>query len=75
SNYGRDLGVNFRGLVAKSKLEYRLGFFTGANISGTAPVRTVGRLVYNFLDPDKSFYYAGTNLGKGRTISLGAGFD
>lgn len=75
SNYGRDLGVNFRGLVAKDKLEYRLGFFTGANLYGKAPLRTVGRLVYNFLDADKSFYYAGTNLGKGKTVSLGAGFD
>lgn len=75
SNYGRDLGVNFRGLVAKSKLEYRLGFFTGANLYGKAPLRTVGRLVYNFLDADKSFYFAGTNLGSGKTISLGGGFD
>lgn len=75
NNYGRDLGVNFRGLVAKSKLEYRLGFFTGANLTGTAPLRTVGRLVYNFLDADKSYYYSGTNLGSGKTVSLGAGFD
>lgn len=75
SNYGRDLGVNFRGLVAKSKLEYRLGFFTGANLYGKAPLRTVGRLVYNFLDADKSYYFSGTNLGKGKTVSLGGGFD
>lgn len=74
-NYGRDLGVNFRGLLANSKLEYRLGFFTGRNTDGKAPLRTVGRVVYNFLDPDKNFYYSGTNLGAGKTISLGAGVD
>jgi len=75
SNYGRDIGVNFRGLLLNSKLEYRLGFFTGRYKYGNEPLRTVGRLVYNFLDADKSFYYSGTNLGKGKTISLGVGAD
>lgn len=75
SNYGRDIGVNFRGLLLNSKLEYRLGFFTGRYKNGSEPLRTVGRVVYNFLDADKSYYYSGTNLGKGKTISLGAGAD
>jgi hypothetical protein len=75
SNYGRDIGVNFRGLLLNDKLEYRLGFFTGRYKNGNDPLRTVGRLVYNFLDADKSYYYSGTNLGKGKTISLGVGAD
>lgn len=75
SNFGRDIGVNFRGLLLKDKLEYRLGFFLGRHKDGKDPLRTVGRLVYNFLDADKSFYYSGTNLGKGKVISLGGGID
>lgn len=75
SNFGRDLGVNFRGYLLDDRLEYRLGWFLGRHKDGKDPLRTVGRLVYNFLDKDKSFYYSGTNLGKGKTISLGAGVD
>ncbi|MBC7390529.1 MAG: hypothetical protein H7329_15045 [Opitutaceae bacterium] len=75
SNFGRDVGVNTRGLLLKGKLEYRLGVFLGRGLNGNDPLRTVGRLVYNFLDADKNFYYSGTNLGKGKTISLGLGVD
>ncbi|NIJ45968.1 hypothetical protein FHR24_002439 [Wenyingzhuangia heitensis] len=78
NNLGRDLGVNFRGFFADEKLEYRLGFFSGrTSFAGTdeSPIRTVGRLVYNVFDKDKSFYYSGTNLGKGKTLSIGAGID
>lgn len=77
-NLGRDLGVNFRGFFVSDKLEYRLGFFTGrTNFAGTekSPVRTVGRLVYNVFDKDKSYYYSGTNQGKGKTLSIGGGVD
>ncbi len=78
NNLGRDLGVNFRGFFADEKLEYRLGFFSGrTSFEGTddSPLRVVGRLVYNVFDKDKSFYYSGTNLGKGKTLSLGLGVD
>lgn len=74
-NFGRDLGVNARGFLLKDKFEYRLGIFTGRNIDGQAPLRVVGRAAYNFLDPEKDLYYAGTKLSKGNTIALGAGFD
>lgn len=74
-NFGRDLGVNARGFLAKDKLEYRVGVFTGRNVDGGAPLRTVGRVVYNFMDADKDYYYAGTKLGKGKTLSWGAGWD
>lgn len=74
-NFGRDLGVNARGFLFKERLEYRLGAFTGRNTDGRGPVRIVGRVAYNFLDIEKGYYYAGTKLGKGRTFTLGAGFD
>lgn len=73
--FGRDIGLNARGFFLNDKLEYRLGLFSGRRFSPDAPFRTVARLVYNFLEPDKNFYYAGTQLGKGKTISLGAGLD
>lgn len=74
-NFGRDLGVNARGYFLNEKLEYRIGVFTGRRFTDNSPLRTVGRVVYNFLDADKNYYYSGTNLGNGKTISLGAGFD
>ena len=70
-NFGRDLGINTRGFLLEDKLEYRLGVFTGRRFDDGAPLRVVGRLVYNFLDPEKDFYYAGTKLGSGKTIALG----
>ncbi len=77
-NLGRDLGVNVRGFLLGEKMEYRLGFFSGrTSYTGEdkSQVRTVGRLVYNIFDKDKSFYYSGTNLGKGKTLSIGGGID
>jgi hypothetical protein len=74
-NFGRDLGVNFRGFLFQDHLEYRLGTFTGRNVDGKGPLRFVGRVAYNFLDREKDYYYSGTNLGKGKTFTWGAGFD
>ncbi|MGF6928780.1 hypothetical protein QFZ48_004280 [Chitinophaga sp. W2I13] len=74
-NFGRDLGINARGFLANDKLEYRLGVFTGRNVDGGAPLRTVGRVAYNFLDAEKDYYYAGTKLGNGKTFAWAAGFD
>jgi len=74
-NFGRDLGVNFRGFIFNNKFEYRLGVFTGRNIDGEGPLRYVGRFAYNFLDTESGYYYAGTNLGKGKNLTWGAGFD
>lgn len=74
-NFGRDLGVNFRGFLFNDHLEYRTGVFTGRNTDGKGPLRFVGRFAYNFLDREKDYYYAGTNLGAGKTFTWGAGFD
>lgn len=74
-NFGRDLGVNARGFIFNNKFEYRLGVFTGRNTDGKGPLRLTGRFAYNFLDADKDYYYVGTKLGKGKTFTLGAGFD
>lgn len=74
-NFGRDLGVNTRGFLLNDKLEYRIGAFTGRNVDGKGPLRVVSRVAYNFLDPEKDYYYSGTNLGKGKTLSWAVGYD
>ena len=74
-NFGRDLGVNTRGFLFDQRLEYRVGAFTGRNVDSKGPLRFTGRFAYNFLDREKDYYYAGTNLGAGKTFTWGAGFD
>jgi hypothetical protein len=74
-NFGRDLGLNSRGFLFNDRFEYRVGLFTGRDTDGKGPLRIVGRFAYNFLDKDKSYYYSGTNLGVGKTLTWGAGFD
>ena len=74
-NFGRDLGINTRGFLAGDHFEYRLGAFTGRNTDGKGPLHFVGRFAYNFLDLEKDYYYSGTNLGQGKTVTWAAGFD
>ena len=72
---GRDIGVGGRGYSLDGKLGYRLGVFAGRRDWGTdshGPMRVIGRAEYNFLDRDK---YSGTNLGEGKTFTIGGGFD
>lgn len=80
-NYiGRDTGIQLRGLIAKH-LEYRVGAFQGKRnatpmrvVSTNAP-RIAGRLQFNFLDAETSYFYAGTYAGTKRIFSIGAGYD
>ncbi|SEM02998.1 hypothetical protein SAMN04488505_103181 [Chitinophaga rupis] len=74
-NFGRDLGVNTRGFLFNDKFEYRVGAFTGRNVDGKGPIRLTSRLAYSFMDAEKDYYYAGTNLGKGKTLTWGIGAD
>ncbi|MFI3259786.1 MAG: hypothetical protein R3Y16_06805 [Rikenellaceae bacterium] len=72
---GRDIGVNFLGSIIPDKLKYRIGAFSGRRDfenSDKSTLRFVGRVTYNFFDDD---CYSGTNLGQGKTFTLGAGFD
>lgn len=79
---GRDVGVQFRGLVLDNHLEYRAGIFQGKRNAGTADqvagqnmFRLAARVQVNFLDPETGFFYAGTYLGKKKVLSVGAAFD
>ncbi len=76
---GRDIGVNLGGGFLENKLRYSIGAFMGSTFTDAdgdsylnSPLRFVGRLQYSFYDCDK---YAGTNLGEGKTFTIGGGFD
>lgn len=79
---GRDIGINLTGGFFDQKLSYTIGAFLGRDFSddtentedshNNGPLRYVGRLQYDFLDRDK---FAGSNLGEGKTFTIGAGFD
>jgi hypothetical protein len=78
---GRDIGLQFRGLIAQH-LEYRLGVFQGQKVDAAAgkvaarnAPRVMARLQYNLLDAETSYFYAGTYAGTKKVLSVGAGVD
>ncbi len=75
NNFGRDIGLNFRGFIFNERLEYRTGIFSGRNIDTGGTFRYITRLNYSFLDKEQDLYYTGTTLGKGRIFSVGGGMD
>jgi hypothetical protein len=76
STVGRDTGFQARGYLAGSRIEYRVGAFQGArDPDSNNAFRYAGRVQYNALDPEKGFFYAGTNLGAKRILAVGAAFD
>jgi hypothetical protein len=74
-NFGRDVGLNARGFLAKGRLEYRLGVFMGRNFDGYGPQRVVARLNYSFFDLEQDLYYTGASLGTKKIFAIGAGAD
>jgi len=79
----RDTGLEARGLFWDKHLDIRLGVFTGlrGNASDGSPLnpkdnpRFTGRVQYNFLDAEESFFYGGNYLGAKKILSIGAGLD
>lgn len=79
---GRDVGLQFRGLVLDNHLEYRAGIFQGKRNPGTADqvaaqnmFRLAARVQINIFDAETGFFYAGTYLGKKKVLSFGGAFD
>ena len=79
---GRDVGLQFRGLVLDNHLEYRAGIFQGKRNPGTADqvagqnmFRLAARVQVNILDAETGFFYAGSYLGKKKVLSIGGAFD
>lgn len=72
---GRDTGFQARGYFLNKKLEYRAGLFQGMRDTQSRELRTTLRLQYNVFDPETSYFYTGTYLGKKKVLAIGAGFD
>ena len=75
---GRDDSVTLWGNVLENKLQYR--FMVGQGVTGESrnpggDLRLAGRLVYSFLEPETSWFNAGTYRGGKRVLSLGIGRD
>ncbi len=76
NNFGRDIGVNFRGYLLDEKLEVRAGVFRGGAINGSrSNLRGALRLNYNIFEEEKSHYYTGQSMGEKKTLAIGAGID
>jgi hypothetical protein len=76
STLGRDTGVQARGYLLGSRLEYRLGAFQGfRDADSDNPFRYAGRVQYNLIGTDIGYLYTGTSLGKRKVLAVGATFD
>jgi hypothetical protein len=76
STLGRDTGVQARGYLLGSRLEYRVGAFQGFRDAGSDnSFRYAGRVQYNLLDTETGYLYTGTNLGKKKILAVGGTFD
>ncbi len=76
SNVGRDTGFQAKGYFFDNHLEYRAGVYQGVRLAGSRNAfRFTGRLMYAFLEPEVGPFYAGTYLGKKKTLTIGASYD
>lgn len=77
SKVGRDDGLVCWGNLWGGKLQYRLGLMEGVegDENPADNLRVAGRLSLSLLDPETDWFNQGTNLGKKKVLSLGAGFD
>lgn len=81
---GRDLGVQAKGYLFSTRIEYRAGVFQGARqaaataagLGSSNPFRAAGRLQVAFLDPEVvPFFYPGLYFGRRRMFNLGVSYD
>lgn len=86
SKVGRDDSATIWGNVLDDKLQYRFMVGEGVEASDLEDpdagavnpddeLRYAGRISYNLLDPETSWFNKGTNLGEASIIAIGAGFD
>src|SRR5918992_2397598 len=77
SSVGRDIGFQAKGYFNGNRIEYRVGAFQGFRAAGSRnPLRGVGRLQINLLEPETpGIFYTGTYLGTRRVLAIGGGVD
>ena len=71
----RDNGVEFRGILAGGRLDYRVAITNGVTGTPHDIPRFSGRLALNLADAESGLFYGGTYLGKKKVVSFGAAFD
>lgn len=74
---GRDDGVVFWGTPLDGRLHYRMMVSEGVEGDRNPDdnLRFVGRLAFNFLEPETTWFNKGTYLGEKKILSFGAAFD
>lgn len=77
SKVGRDEGVVMWGNPFKGKLQYRIGISEGVENSDNPDdnLRYAGRVSFNFLEPELTWFNKGNYLGEKKVLAVGAGFD
>lgn len=82
NSFGRDTGVQVRGILPGGLLEYRAGVFQGRrrvanaeNVAASNGLRFAGRLQLNLLDPEKVYFLRGTWLGEKQLLSVAGSLD
>jgi len=71
----RDNGVEFRGILAGGRIDYRVAITNGVTGTPHDIPRFSGRVAVNFAEAESGLFYGGTYLGKKKVVSLGAAFD
>lgn len=73
---GRDTGAQLKGYFNNNHFEYRVAVLQGArDAKSRGAFRTIGRVMYNFWDPETGYFYTGTYLGKKKVLAIGGGYD
>jgi len=77
SKVGRDDGIVFWGNPLNGKLQYRLGISEGVENDDNPDdsLRYAGRVSFNLLEPETSWFNKGTYLGKKKVLAIGGGCD
>jgi hypothetical protein len=73
----RDTGVELKGyLIDGGRLEYRYALMQGVRaVDSRNGFRNSAYLQYNFLETERGYVYAGTNLGKKNIFNISGGYD
>jgi hypothetical protein len=77
SDATRDTGFGLKGyLIDTGRLEYRYNIMQGIRAADSRNgFRQNAYVQYNFLDTERGYVYAGTNLGKKNIFNISTGYD